>query len=125
MYLLEFRSKEKGQIDLVSAFKYHIGGSMVIVCRYIDETKEPHIGVTGSGVDVPAKGVEIEEISNMWGVYVVEKLSVSVELRWVEEMQHKQRPICSASSSTLNSFNLNSHQDMLVSYQYREQKRSG
>lgn len=38
---------------------------MLIVCRYIDGTKEPHIGVTGSGVDVPAKGVEIEEISYM------------------------------------------------------------
>lgn len=65
MYLLEFRSKAKGQIDLVSAFKYHIGGNMVIVCRYINGTKEPHIGVTGSEVDVPAKGVEIEEISNL------------------------------------------------------------
>lgn len=38
---------------------------MLIVCRYIDGTKEPHIGVTGSGVDVPAKGLEIEEISYM------------------------------------------------------------
>lgn len=46
-YLLEFKSKEKGQIDLVSAFRYHIVGNMLIVCRYIDGTKEPHIGVTG------------------------------------------------------------------------------
>lgn len=49
MYLLELRSRDKGQIDLRSAFKYHIGGNMVIVCRYIDGIKEPHIGVTGSG----------------------------------------------------------------------------
>lgn len=62
MCLLEFRSKEKGQIDLGSAFKYHIVGNMLIVCRYIDGTKEPHIEVTGCGVAVPAKGVEIEEI---------------------------------------------------------------
>lgn len=56
----------------------------------------------------------------MSGVYVVEKLSVSVALRWVEEMRLKQGTICSASPSSLNSFNLNSHHDMLVSYRNRE-----
>lgn len=117
-YLLEVKRKEKGQTDLVNAFKYHItreyNDFMLI---YTDGAKEPETGVTGFGVAVAAKGILVNRrTSYMLEVYTVEMLAVLVALRWVEKdccNKVLMRSDFSSVLTRLKSFNSNTRQDIL------------
>ena len=72
--------------------------------------------MTGFGVSVPSKGIDINRTSDYLGVYTVEMLGVLVALRWVERERIDKVVVCSDSASVLasiRSFNSNSRQGLL------------
>jgi len=92
-YLLEL--KRKDQIDLVSAFKYHLNKDYkvfihIYIYIYTDSKK-----VTGNGVAISAKEIRINRrTSDFLGVNTVEMVAVLVALRWVKKKQDKKRCCC-------------------------------
>lgn len=79
--------KQEANIDLVDAFNIHIMEKYKDVMQiYTDGTKKPETGVTGFGVVIPKKGIEINRrTSNNLGVYTVEMVAILIALRWVEK----------------------------------------
>ena len=118
--LLEVKRKEKGKIDLVGAFKYHVMKEYSDFTQvYTDGAKKPETGVTGYGVTIPVKRIGINRrTSNKLGISTVEMLAVLVALRWVEKTKQDKVLICSDSTSTLasiRSFHSNSRHEVLQS----------
>ena len=118
--LLEVKRKEKGKIDLVGAFKYHVMKEYSDFTQvYTDGAKKPETGVTGYGVTIPVKRIGINRrTSNKLGISTVEMLAVLVALRWVEKTKQDKVLICSDSTSALasiRSFHSNSRHEVLQS----------
>ncbi len=84
-HLLEIKRKEES-VDLVGVFNDHITEVYKNYTQiYTDGTKNPETGITGIGVVVPARGIEVNRrTSNSLAVYTVEMVAILVALRWVE-----------------------------------------
>ncbi len=107
-HLLEIKRKEES-VDLVGVFKDHITEVYTNYTQiYTDGTKNPEIGITGIGVVVPARGIEVNRrTSNNLAVYTVEMVAILVALRWVEKTKMVKVVICSdGSPSKFNIFPL-------------------
>lgn len=120
-YLLEVKRKEESA-DLVGVFNDYITEVYKNFTQiYTDGTKNPETGVTGMGVVVPARGIEINRrTSNHLAVCTVEMVAILVALRWVEKAKISKVIICSDSASalvSLISFH-SSRQDILFEILY-------
>ena len=85
-FVLDIKKREREQIDLASVFNIHL---LVEYSEYVhvftDGAKQPETGVTGFGVAVPSKRIEVNRrTSDSLSVYTVEMLGVLVALKWVE-----------------------------------------
>ena len=71
---------------------------------FTDGAKQPETGITGFGVVVPSKNIELSRRStDNLGVYTVEMLGVLVALKWVETITERKIVICTDSTSVLSS----------------------
>ncbi len=121
-HLLEIKRKEES-VDLVGVFNDHITEVYKNYTQiYTDGTKNPETGITGIGVVVPARGIEVNRrTSNNLAVYTVEMVAILVALRWVEKTEIVKVVICSDSAAvlvSLISFHSKSRQDILYEILY-------
>ncbi len=121
-HLLEIKRKEES-VDLVGVFNDHITEVYKNYTQiYTDGTKNPETGITGIGVVVPARGIEVNRrTSNNLAVYTVEMVAILVALRWEEKTEIVKVVICSDSAAvlvSLISFHSKSRQDILYEILY-------
>ncbi|CAJ1057143.1 RNA-directed DNA polymerase from mobile element jockey [Xyrichtys novacula] len=112
------KRKEGGQVSLVSVVNQRLREEYSgFVQVYTDGAKQPETGVTGLGVVVPSRGIEINRrTSDGLAVNTVEMLGVMIALKWVEKVRVKRVVICTDSASVLasiRSFHSSSRQGLL------------
>ncbi|CAJ1053397.1 uncharacterized protein LOC119229131 [Xyrichtys novacula] len=110
------KRKEGGQVGLISVVNQRLREEYSgFVHVYTDGAKQPETGVTGLGVVVPSRGIEINRRTSYGlAVNTVEMLGVLIALKWVEKV--KRVVICTDSASVLasiRSFHSSSRQGLL------------
>ena len=115
--LLELK-RERRHVDFVRvANQYVLGEYRDFIEIYSDGAKQPETGMTGFGVVVPSKGIELNKrTSDHLAVYTVEMLGLISALEWVESTQFKKVVICTDSAAVLasmSSFHSSSRQGLL------------
>lgn len=104
-YLLDLKRKLKGRVDLVSAFHFHsLNEYPGCIHVFTDGAKSPDTGITGFGIAVPSKNIEINRrTSDGLAVYTVEMVAILVALKWIECSKLRQVVVCSDSAAVLSS----------------------